>query len=298
MMDDVEGRKGLPTVVAGSGDGGAPLDGSLTGVVARAGVVVTLVTVVVVAAAVAGPWDPAPSAGPTASTPPPVTPAPRITRDPVPDLLDLPPTETWSGASTLWLALGVAAAGGLLYLLVRLLRRWRLAHPGPRREGRPDAAGVGHGDVVGGVPLPDLPAMREGVAGAGEHLRSHLAPGDAVIAAWVALEEAAGRSGVPRHPASTPTEFTLDVLDRTRADRDATRTLLDLYLRARFGHEPLTHDDVAAASAAVGRLAADLAGPPDDEPPAGPADGPPAGTDDEPPAGPPDGPPTGPQEEA
>lgn len=287
-MDGVPGSKGLPTAVAGSDDGGAPLDGSLTAVAARAGVVVVLVTVVVVAAALAGPWEPATAPAPTESAGPPVSPPPQPTQPPLPELLDLPPTEPWSGATALWLGLAAAVVGGLLYLAVRLLRRWRLTHTGPRSEGFPDAADVGHGDVVGGAALPDLPAMREGVEGAGEHLRSRLAPGDAVIAAWVALEEAADRSGVPRHPASTPTEFTLDVLDRTPADRDATRTLLDLYLRARFGHEPLTSDDVAAASGAVARLAADLAGPP-----AGPHAGPDAG-DVEPDAGPD----AGPQEDA
>ena len=65
-------------------------------------------------------------------------------------------------------------------------------------------------------------------------------PGDAVIAAWVALEASAERSGLVRDRAQTATEFTVEVLDATRADPGATRALLDLYLAARYSEHVLT----------------------------------------------------------
>jgi hypothetical protein len=76
----------------------------------------------------------------------------------------------------------------------------------------------------------------------------------------VALEQAAERCGVERDPASTATEFTVDVLGRTPADGAATRDLLALYLRARFGGAPLTAADVTAAHEALATLQAGLTG--------------------------------------
>jgi len=97
--------------------------------------------------------------------------------------------------------------------------------------------------------MTTLPALAEGVEHARLALAEHVPPGDAVVAAWVALEHAAQRTGVVRDPAQTPTEFTVAVLDETRADPAATRSLLDLYLRARFSEHPLTAADVTAARA-------------------------------------------------
>lgn len=159
------------------------------------------------------------------------------------DPLDL----TWVGL--VLVAVVVAAA---LYLLARVLQRRAWLR---RSEGAPDDAGVTGGPTVAGPDvMPDVEALREGLDDAVGHLAAPTAPADAVVAAWVSLEEAAARSGVVRDPAQTPTEFTLLVLDRTPADREATRVLLTLYLRARFSEDPLTADDVASASAAVATL--------------------------------------------
>ena len=80
-------------------------------------------------------------------------------------------------------------------------------------------------------------------------------PGDAVIAAWLSLEDAAAESGVRRHPAQTPTEFTLAILRSTRADADATRELLALYHLARFSTHPVTADHVERAWRCLGAIA-------------------------------------------
>lgn len=103
---------------------------------------------------------------------------------------------------------------------------------------------------------PELPVLRRGVAEAQRHLDKIVDAGDAVIAAWLALEDAARESGVRRVPAQTPTEFTLAVLERTSADPDATRELLGLYHRARFSDQPVGEVEVAHAKDCLARLAA------------------------------------------
>jgi hypothetical protein len=77
-------------------------------------------------------------------------------------------------------------------------------------------------------------------------------PSDAVIAAWVQLEESAAETGVERRPHQTPTEFTAAVLAGQNADEQALRTLRTLYHRARFGQPGnVTEDDARAARRAL-----------------------------------------------
>ena len=232
----------------------------------RGPAVLVLVTVAVVAAALAGPWRPAtrvPAAAEPEQRPAVPTPTPEPTTDPFLQALEDMDLQPWD-LSLLWTVLGGALVAALVFGLVR----WVQLRPRRRAEGLPDAGDVVPGPTVGSPVglLPDLPTLREGLDDAGAELRSDVAPADAVIAAWVLLEDAAGRSGVVRDRAWTPTEFTVSVLDRTPADRAATRRLLDLYLQARFGGEPMTPDDVAAARRAVSRLAADLVGEGDGAP--------------------------------
>lgn len=233
-----------------------------------------LVALGVVAAALAGPWQP--RTGPGAEPPeipppsfPPETMSPDeeqlwqvLDRQAQQDPWDL----TYVGIALLALVLGL--------VLVVVLRVLRSLAERRRGEGAPDDAGLDQGAVVaGGDVSPHLPALRDGVEDAGDRLRRVPLPGDAVIAAWVALENAAAGSGVVRRASQTPTEFTLAVLDRTPADPVAARELLDLYLRARFGDEPVGPRDVDAAADAVRRLADSL-----DPPPAGTAEGDGTGT--------------------
>jgi hypothetical protein len=73
------------------------------------------------------------------------------------------------------------------------------------------------------------------------------APRDAVIAAWLALEEAE-----PRKPHQTPTEFT------EKLGVDAT-VLKDLYQCARFGHEEVTAEQARQAQRELSRIVRELA---------------------------------------
>jgi len=213
-------------------------------------VAVGVAVAAVLGAALAGPWNPALSENRHLPWNPPVTlPKPRPVRpdrDPPPEWRLLHRALPWD-FTVLGVALIVLAAVLVLIVLalvVRALRRRvRSTHPALRLL--PDQPGAGD---------PDLRTLRAGVAAAGDRLGDGGEPGDGVVAAWVALEDAAARSGVPRDPAATPTEFTVAVLDATPADRAATRALLALYLRARFGGGTVPRRDAAAARAALDRL--------------------------------------------
>ena len=288
MMGDVDRATESGAVPAHGG--GLRVPGDVPGgatPLGRSTVAVVLVAVAVAATALAGPWDPPlqqrfdvaePSPIPVATLPAP-SPDPLwsdVRRATAGDTWDL----RWVGL--VLLALLLALVG---YVVLRVLRRLAAARRG---EGAPDAGDLLAGGVVGGPgAMPDLPALREGVEDAEEHLRSRLSPQDAVIAAWVALEGAAASSGVRRDPAATPTEFTVAVLDRTPADPAATRTLLTLYLQARFGDDPLTAVDVEAATRAV-RLLAEGVAHREDEPQADEhGDGEPPAADERPDGEPP-----------
>ncbi|GAB2691306.1 hypothetical protein GCM10027194_27110 [Thalassiella azotivora] len=136
--------------------------------------------------------------------------------------------------------------------------RWvlaALAGEDEPRDGSPEE------DVAGGDARATVGAVRRGVRRAHEELDL---PGggrsadDAVVACWLALEDAAGRTGARRLPAQTPTEFTAALLGAVAADREATAELLRLYQRARFGSTPLPGEAVPAARRALERIAASL----------------------------------------
>lgn len=152
------------------------------------------------------------------ATPPAQSPMPLPSRPPV-----APHSASWLGP-VLW-ALLVLVVLAVAFLVWRRL---------PRHRGRHEVTALG-ASASGQAGEPSAPVLREGVGTARSLLDQVADPTDAVLAAWVALEQAAERSGVPRRPADTPTEFTVEVLAATPADRRAVTTLLGLYHRARFG---------------------------------------------------------------
>jgi hypothetical protein len=79
-------------------------------------------------------------------------------------------------------------------------------------------------------------------------------PRDAVIRAWVTLENATEHS---RAPHQTATEFTVSLLAKETADEDALRELRTLYQRARFGHRG-DERDADAARQALDRILATI----------------------------------------
>lgn len=129
---------------------------------------------------------------------------------------------------------GVAVA----YVLWRIIPRRRIRIV---EDGAPPAGEV----------RPDLTRLQAGALDALDLLDRIADPKDAVVRSWLALELAAERSGAPRDPAATPTEFTAAVLLSTNADPTAVRRLLGLYHRARFSSHPIGMEEVKGARACV-----------------------------------------------
>jgi hypothetical protein len=167
-----------------------------------------------------------------------------------------PPPMAQSNPVQQWIAGILAALTGLAVLVgLGYLARW-LWQRRPRRaviyDEEPDVTPAG---VI--ATGPDLPSLLRGADAAERILtESGGVPRDLVLRCWLALEEAALASGVPRRPSDSPTEFTGAVLRSTQAERGSVDTLLRLYHRARFSEHELTDDDVRTARTAVIRLAA------------------------------------------
>ncbi len=152
-----------------------------------------------------------------------------------------------------WIALALLAIAGL-WLLYRhwpgLPLRRSVAAPSLTRD-RIDTPAV----QPAPPPTPE-PVVRSGIEAALAALEEPREPADAVVRAWLGLQETAEASGIRRAPAETPTEFTARVHQRALTDDRAVRTLLRLYLRARFGDHPVSAADVASVRAALDELVA------------------------------------------
>jgi Domain of unknown function (DUF4129) len=136
---------------------------------------------------------------------------------------------------------GMVLVTVFILLLLKFLRRLRRPIGG-------EQAPRGLPSDLEPPPEPDIPVLLRGVSAARELLTRYAEPSDAVVAAWLALEDAAARSGVHRRPSATPTEFTMVVLAATPAPPAATRELLDLYRTARFSTHPITAMDLERAA--------------------------------------------------
>ena len=82
---------------------------------------------------------------------------------------------------------------------------------------------------------------------------------DAVIACWVALEDAAASAGVAREPSETPAEFTVRVLGVGGISEPELLGLAQLYREARYSTHGSTEEARTQARAALIRLRDDLA---------------------------------------
>jgi len=213
-----------------------------------------LVTVVVLGAATATPWRVSPPqlSVPELSMPEQTTPSSD------PSLSPPPPTDQPAPTDIRWLGLIAAVLIGLLVAaLLTIVARHLLALHRERTRARPDALTSGTaadslGDDV------DLPEIQDAVTLALAHLDGHARPRDAVVAAWVALEEAAERAGTRKDPAQTPTEFAGTVLAATPAPPAAVARLRTLYQRARFTDRPIDRAAVAQAREALADIARSL----------------------------------------
>ncbi|UFU03965.1 DUF4129 domain-containing protein [Ruania suaedae] len=225
-----------------------------------------LLVAAVMAASVAGSWEVTPrfDPGPAESASPP---SPLPTADLPTTTASEPPVPAEGGTTLPDLGWLLWVGGGVLALVVlALLVRAVLWLRRPTPEGPDPAAtlaGTGPAEAE-----PDIPVLHRGARAAALHLERIGPPRDAIVAAWLTLEEAAQASGVRRRPAQTPTEFTAAVLTRTGTDADGVTRLLRLYHGARFSTREPGAAEVAAAIEALEAItrswpseAADPAGP-------------------------------------
>jgi hypothetical protein len=156
-----------------------------------------------------------------------------------------------SGALPWWVgALLVAAI--VVAIAAYLVRLWA-------RRRMPAAPKLHGSSVQATQPLAPEPeaepeTLLTGIELALQALDEQREPGDAVVRAWLGLQETAEESGIVRRASETPTEFTSRILSGAFADDRALRTLLRLYLRTRFGDHPVTAEDVAAVRDALQKL--------------------------------------------
>ncbi|PWD50280.1 hypothetical protein C8046_05990 [Serinibacter arcticus] len=235
------------------GPGRAPSRAFLPG--ALAGGVLLLA---VLGAGLRGTWDADP---PPADTPPPGTPPSPDLTPPESATLEpaepIEPVEPVTSTAPEWVTDALTAlAVAFVVVLVILGVRWLWAYLAARRTTRLEAADPGATSLAEDTEVIEPPDLAPALERAGRALRTGEAPGDAIVAAWVALEETAAASGAARSPSDTPTEFTTALLDRTAADPDAVARLRETYRAARFGSHRPTDADVAAAADALDRIEA------------------------------------------
>lgn len=146
----------------------------------------------------------------------------------------------------------LAYLAGMIALVAVLTTIRRKARRTPyRRAGLAD-------DETEGSAAASAVALLRGARAALLDLRQRTGgpPSDAVIRAWLGLEESAAECGTERRPDQTSTEFTADVLAAHDVDPGALTTLRSLYQRARFGEpDTVTERDVDAAVTALDRIA-------------------------------------------
>lgn len=206
---------------------------------------------VVLAAAAEGLTTPS---GRTPSLPGAPLPTPTPTRPPT----TLTPSAGGQGLDVPgWLVAALVAVVVALVAVVVVLVVRRLLQ---RRASREEALDpLDEATAASGAMLA-APVVRRGIARSLEVLQAPRDLDDAVVRAWLGLEEAAADAGVARAPAETPTEFTGRLLSRVPADREAVEVLRALYSRARFGATSSRSvqqddDDAERARAALRALA-------------------------------------------
>lgn len=161
---------------------------------------------------------------------------------------EIKPTQIPAWLKTLWQAAfyAVAALVALLLLraLYRMIRKVRL--PVAEENSADDWERV-KADRLAAAVETGLEAVESGTAT------------DAVIACWVALEEAAASAGVARAAAETPSEFTVRVLGVGGISAPELSRLAELYREARYSSHGSTEEARLEARAALLRLRDELA---------------------------------------
>jgi hypothetical protein len=139
----------------------------------------------------------------------------------------------------------------LLALLTRgifsLIRRLMADQKPPVRDGV-EISAVSVGSAVSDESVAEI--VRTGIAGALHRIDQGAEPGDAIVAAWVGLEQSAAKAGLKRAAAETPGEFAVRIIARREVVASHAEVLLALYERVRFGdYTAAEHDRLRAREA-------------------------------------------------
>ena len=128
------------------------------------------------------------------------------------------------------LAAAVAlVAAFLVAIAIRRFRdRRRRVRADAKRPAAPAFGGAGEATIAS-------PVVRRGIERAIEILDSPRPPDDAIVAAWLGLEEAARDAGAPRGVSETPAEHAARIISRFDTNGSATDILLRLYEDVRYG---------------------------------------------------------------
>lgn len=177
-----------------------------------------------------------PSDSASVQTPPPRPPERQVKQRPFPEWLQA----LWQ--TVVWLAIG-AVAVLLGWMIYRILRQVEL----PQAEVEDTDWERMKADRLAEAVDTGLARIDSGTAT------------DAVIACWVALEEAAASAGVARDPSETPAEFTVRVLGVGGISEPELVRLGELYREARYSTHGSTEQVRAEARSALLRLRDDLA---------------------------------------
>ena len=189
---------------------------------------------------------------PTASVAPESLPSinPLPTQSPIFPLPEGEPLRLPDWADDVVRILVTAAVVGLIALfLYRLAGELVLTER--RQAGEP-------GDGGADIPEIDDEELAEAVEATVESLRRGIAVDGAIIACWRRLERVAASSGIPRKPAQTSHEFTVEVLGHAVVDAAALEDLAELYRQAMFSTYQLTDAHRHRAIADLEALSAQL----------------------------------------
>ncbi|WP_418276863.1 DUF4129 domain-containing protein [Isoptericola jiangsuensis] len=170
------------------------------------------------------------------------------------------PPDSTTLATVLLVLAALAVAALLWYVARKIVTAVRAV---PDQTVAPDELDTGEGLTTEHRATLPVPELADAVTRALAHLDHARTPTDGVVAAWIALEDAAAEHGTHRDPAQTTTEFTHDILTTTPAPPTHLDTLRRLYQQARFAHQRVDDDDVDHARTALVAIARSL----DDAPP-------------------------------
>lgn len=201
-------------------------------IVLTTGLVLTVIVVLAASSGTVHPIGARPPRAPIQHRPGDSTNGPRVSGEPLPD----------------WFDAIITVGLVMLAVLVGLALAWAL-YAGVRRQR--DQSAVAEGERVRAERLAE--AVATSLARV-----EHGTPDDAVIACWVALEQAAAAADLNRRPAETSAEFTARVFGTAKVSRDDLDTLAGLYREARYSTHASSETDRSAARAVLQRLQDEL----------------------------------------